>query len=371
MISMKCYYTLFTKEGIYKNIGNYILLFIILLFLISGICFYKCGYISLEDVIKEIIALKEEKSIKYNNIKETNDIKNEGEKKEKKSKMKKKKKKIKQRKTNKSNIINISDNKNHKSFSKLELINSNRFLNSKNELNINSQTDNAIRFNDFELNSLSYINSIKYDKRTFLSYYNSLIRTKQPIIFSFCPIKDYNSIIIKIDLFFLFFAILYFINALFFEEKTFHKIYMENGIYNFAYFIRFISYSFIISHILMLIIKYFSLSERNILEIKNEKIIEKANDKIYSVKKCLIIKYISFFISGTLFLLFLWYYLSSFGAVYQNTQIFVIKNTLISFGFSLVYPFIINLIPGILRIYSLKNNKRKCIFQLSKIIQFI
>ena len=54
------------------------------------------------------------------------------------------------------------------------------------------------------------------------------------------------------------------------------------------------------------------------------------------VRKCLIIKYICFYIFGTFFLLFLWYYLSSFGAVYKNTQIYLIKNTLISVGFSLI-----------------------------------
>ena len=33
----------------------------------------------------------------------------------------------------------------------------------------------------------------EYDKRTFESYYISLIKTKHPIIFHFCSINDYNS----------------------------------------------------------------------------------------------------------------------------------------------------------------------------------
>ena len=84
----------------------------------------------------------------------------------------------------------------------------------------------------------------------------------------------------------------------------------------------------------------------------------------------LIIKYICFYIFGTLFLLFLWYYLSSFGAVYRNTQIYLIKNTLISIGFSLVYPFVINLIPAMIRNYSLKHSNREIIYKIGKIIQF-
>jgi hypothetical protein len=46
--TMKCFYTLFTKEGIIKNIEHYILMFIIIIFIILGILFYKCGYPSIE-----------------------------------------------------------------------------------------------------------------------------------------------------------------------------------------------------------------------------------------------------------------------------------------------------------------------------------
>ena len=60
MITMKCYYTLCTKNGLLKNIGSYILLFTILLIIISGLLFYKCGYNLLEDEISNIIASKEE-----------------------------------------------------------------------------------------------------------------------------------------------------------------------------------------------------------------------------------------------------------------------------------------------------------------------
>ena len=177
--------------------------------------------------------------------------------------------------------------------------------------------------------------------------------------------------IIKFDLFFLSFSFYCFINALFFDEITIHKIYEEKGNYNFIYLAPHISYSFIISHTMYIIIKYLSLSERNICEIKNEQNFEKANDKIYNVKKCIKIKYISFFLLSLLFLIFFWYYLSSFGAVYQNSQIYLIKNILISFGFALTFPFIIILFACIIRIYSLNIRSRECMYKLSKFFQFI
>ena len=218
---------------------------------------------------------------------------------------------------------------------------------------------------------MTYKDALKNDKRKFFSYYIYLIMAKHPLIFSFCPIKDYNSKIIKIDILFLSFSIYYFFNALFFNEPVIHKIYEDEGIYNFIYLIPFILYSFIISYILIIIIKYFSLSERNIIEIKLEKNISKVNSKVDKIKKKLIIKNILFFIIGIFLLLFLWYYLSSFGAVYQNSQVYLIKNTLISFGFSLIYPFIINILVGIIRIYSLKKSNRQSIYKFSIIIQFL
>ena len=69
-------------------------------------------------------------------------------------------------------------------------------------------------------------------------------------------------------------------------------------------------------------------------------------------------------------MLFLWFYLSSFGAVYQNTQVLLFINTILSFSFSLLYPFIFNLVPSLFRINSLNNNKKECVYKISSIIQY-
>ena len=51
----------------------------------------------------------------------------------------------------------------------------------------------------------------------------------------------------------------------------------------------------------------------------------------------------------------------------------LIKDTLISITLSLLYPFGLNLIPGIFRIYALraKNKDKKCIYQTSQLIALI
>ena len=60
-----------------------------------------------------------------------------------------------------------------------------------------------------------------------------------------------------------------------------------------------------------------------------------------------------------------------FGAIYKNTQYHLLKDTLISFGLSLLYPFAIYILPGIFRIPSLSNRKikRECLYDFSKILQ--
>ncbi len=52
------------------------------------------------------------------------------------------------------------------------------------------------------MNSLSYEEALKFDKRTYCQYYFSLLKRKQLIIFTFCSINDYNSRSIKICLFY-------------------------------------------------------------------------------------------------------------------------------------------------------------------------
>ena len=162
-------------------------------------------------------------------------------------------------------------------------------------------------------------------------------------------------------------------NALFFNDDTIHQIHIDYGKFDFIYELPQIIYSTIISSFIYILIKYFSFTERNILSIKNEKHINNLYILMSQVKKCLIIKSMCFFFLSLSFLLIFWYYLSCFCAVYKNTQLYLIKDTLISFIFSLLYPFGLYLLPGFFRIPSLKNSKgnKENIYNFSKIIQML
>ena len=70
--------------------------------------------------------------------------------------------------------------------------------------------------------------------------------------------------------------------------------------------------------------------------------------------------------------LFYWYIIVIFCALYKNTQVSFIKDTLFSFLISILLPFVLYLIPSILRVLAIRNKKNqlKCIYKLSDIIPF-
>ena len=88
------------------------------------------------------------------------------------------------------------------------------------------------------------------------------------------------------------------------------------------------------------------------------------------IKKCLLFRFIIFYILYFILLLFFWYFITCFCAVYINTQIILFKDTLISFGLSMSYPFLLYLIPGIFRIPSLRSIKKdkECFYKIGYII---
>ena len=423
---LKCYRQLFSIKGIKKNIGAFIIIPIIIFHIICIVLFYKKNLSLIQDKIKDIIfgiknwklvkQVKREKKLKIK--KEKKRVKKEKEKKLKKSKNSKK---IKQKKelgnlkeiglgdnyVNKipgplfnliTNNFNQNDDKLNppkKGRKKNKIIVINNYLNivnnnNKNEINDKSIAPNnsnetsqkeivvqkikeIMEYNELELNLLTYELALKYDKRTFCNYYISIIKTKHNLINSFFYSNDYNSKIMKIDLFIINFVIYLTVNAFFFDDDTMHKIYVDKGSFNFIYQLPQILYSSIISAVLNSLLKLLALSEDYILNLKKNKDNKNIDQRNAELNKKLKIIFLFFFIISSIFLLFFWYYISMFCTIYKDTQIHLIKDTLISFGLSLLYPFGIYLLPGFFRIPALsdKRNKKEYLFNISKLLQMI
>ena len=225
--------------------------------------------------------------------------------------------------------------------------------------------------NEEELNTLEYQKALKIDKRTYFQYYKCLLKRKHLILFTFFPANDYNLITIKYALFIISFSLYFTINGFFFTDDSMIKIQNNNGKFNLLFQIPYILYSSIISGLIKTILNTLSLSERDFLRLKNvkENLIEEAE----KTKKHIQIKIVLFFILGSLFIMFFWYFISCFCAVYVNTQRILIEDTLSSFGLSLLYPFALKLVPGIFRIPALKDPKKdkECLYKLGNLVSLI
>ena len=217
-------------------------------------------------------------------------------------------------------------------------------------LNNNNQLKNVT---DYELNTFPFLISFKFDKRGFLEIYISLLKINHIIFSTFFNSSDYNNFIIKLCLFFLTFSLLFAINTFFLTEKIIQKIY-EIDEYNIKYNFPKIVYSTAISTVIIYIIRYFSLSEKNIVEIKYENS-DVLKEKINDVFHFLLNKFSIFFDVCLIILIIFWYYVSCFCAVYVNSQIYLLLDVLISLLLFIVYQFIIYIVPTIFRYFSLKN----------------
>ena len=259
----------------------------------------------------------------------------------------------------------IGNDKNKRNSSYLAILNNNNKNSNKKKKHVKKKS--KINLNYSELNSLLFQEALALDKRTYLQYYFSLLKTKHIILFIFYN-EDYNCRIIKISLFILNFAIHMAVNALFFSDATMHKIYIDHGSYNFVYQLPIMVYSSLISAILSILIKFLGLSESAILKLKKEK-----ENTIINFKKLinkLKIKFTIFFVSSFSILALFCYYISCFCGIYKNTQMHLIEDSLFSFSLSLVTPFAIYLLPGIFRKIGIKE-KNKYFYGFSKVLQIL
>ena len=292
---LKCIDLLIDKNNMFKNSANYLMATLTALSISCIFVFIFYDRIKIKNYINLISA--------ENNLNNNSNNKNLNKKIEnnKINKKKKRKKKINKNMINnpvkKFKAIELIQNKlkrGNKSKKNSNIINMNRDSIKSEKININLNQDSLFKeknntnnnfnsialeekksYNDKELNSLDYEEAFENDKRTFIQYYLSLLRTKHILIFTFFQFRDYNSQIIKIYIFFLTFTINFAVSAMFYSDSTMHKIYEDAGSFDFTYQLPQMFYSLIISTILKGLLNFLGLYESNILEIKNSKSLSK------------------------------------------------------------------------------------------------
>ena len=370
-----CYKNIFKIKRILKNYGCFIFVSFIAINIGLIFLFYFLDYKKLlNDINKiKIFVLNNKKKTKdknkknnilktKTNIKRKGKIKFETNSNEKSIKTlikleKKTKKNNNQYNTTKEKNIFSINNKNKKS-------NKHR---KKKILSHKIKNVHEINLNYSELNSLNYRKALVLDKRTYIQYYISLLKTNHNLLSIFYS-GDYNSRMMKISIFLFNLSSDITVNALFFNDSTMHKIYIEQGSYNIVYQLPQIIYSMLISTALNCLINLLGLSEDIILDFKKAK--KHINKKYMRLIKILKIKFGLFFLANFLLLLLFGYYITCFCGIYKNTQFHLLKDSILSLISSLITPLFIYLIPGIFRIAALKK-KKKLLYSFSKILQLL
>ena len=226
----------------------------------------------------------------------------------------------------------------------------------KNKINDTSIKDKNNIFDDLDFNCMPYEKAADLDKRTFLQNYWSKLKLKHLIIYTFISKNDYNLIYIKLTRFIFLICTSMALNVMFFFDSSMHKIYLDYGKYNFIQQIPQIIYSSLVSLIMEILIGLLSYTHVNIYYIRQ---LEELNmNKVKKIFKVIKIKIIIFYVVILIFLAFYWYLISSFCAVYNNTQIIYLKDFATSFSLGLLYPFIIQLFLAFLRMCSLKKKTK-------------
>ena len=240
---------------------------------------------------------------------------------------------------------------------------------SKPEVNpANIQKDFEVKEED--LNLADYEEAKKNDKRSFIKYYWSLLKMKQLFIFTFYTYTDHNLRIVKIALFMLFLSFYFAFTALFFNDKIMRAIYIYKGNTDAAIHVTNILLSSICCLIMNFIVRFISLSERDIQKITSEKNPDDRNALAEQTKRNLKIKLIVLFIISGLLIAVCWYYVAAFCAVFRNSQIHYFINVFAAFILCNLWPFVTSLIAPCFRIPSLKSENSKCMYKFSQIVSY-
>ncbi|MBO6243132.1 MAG: BspA family leucine-rich repeat surface protein [Clostridia bacterium] len=397
---LKCYKLVFVKSVFTKNKGAIIIFILFILYLMCLIAYICQGIKPLQNSMQNLIEdnarintrkstatilfppKKRKSSVKPRKPKDSAKILNkydidkkikfEQEPKKPNSKSpffsdKKKKEKPKQYNSTKEIVVNREKLKKRKSKYKTK----SKIDRKESEEDLSSETNIQPRkYDDFELNELPYEEAVQLDHRSCWRVYLSFLRREHRIIFTFFVCNDYNLIPVKLSRFIFLLATDMAMNVFFFSDATMHKIFLNYGKYNFVQQIAQILYSSILSQIIEVFLCFLSLTDSQMYEIKdltfNSKNIKQIKEAFAYMKRKLFFYWLFTFIC----FLGYWYIVAVFCAVYVNTQIIFIKDSLMSVLLSSIYPLILYMFPSCFRVCSLKCKNNNCLFKFSQIIPF-
>ena len=393
--AMLCYNLVFDGEIFGKNIGAIITLILFFIYICFFVYYIMEGITPLQNTVAEMMTAEDEKNeaekkaqdkeknpavISFKNPPKKSNSGNDDNKDKISSGIL-----IDDKKDNDIKIVTLKDNKNEKrnsnpsvtdkDLSKIHIKKDSIYTEEVN-LNVKKVTETVDDdekykdLDDFQLNNLEYKEACRYDKRSFLKTYWSVLKREHIIIFTFISRNDHNLFYVKIERFLILLCTQLFMNGLFFTDDSMHKA-TKSTDYSFAQQLPKIIFSLIGTHLIEVFLCYLSMTDTVMYEVKDltkrkhtEQVIA---EKINTMKK----KLIAYFIVTLILFAFYWYFVAAFCAVFQNTQKIFLLDFLIGTLIGYIDPFVIYLLKEILRYLSLTklaNRKGEIVYKISDLI---
>ena len=235
-----------------------------------------------------------------------------------------------------------------------------------------SETSQIYEYNSDELNELSLDKAIKFDKRSFCAYYGNILMFSHIILNVFFRHNDYNLFVVKLGLLFMTFPINLTFNTFFYTNKSIKLSYIRSmdDISAFWSNISKTIYSSILSSTLLIILKLICLTHNSVKGLRKIKDVGFAKKKSVGILRCIRIRVAIYFILSLSFLVIFGFYNLCFCAIFENTQVILVKSTFTSWLISLLYPFIICFFTGCVRILSFRCNS-KFLHIIKRLMQFL
>ena len=120
-----------------------------------------------------------------------------------------------------------------------------------------------------------------------------------------------------------------------------------------------------------LIVRFVSLSEKEIYEIYQENNPERRKTLAEKARRSSKIKTIILYVISGLLIGLCWYYVSAFCAVFKNSQGNYFINLLVAFIVCNIWPCVTSLIPALLRTKALKDGTSETLYNISRIISIL
>ena len=234
-----------------------------------------------------------------------------------------------------------------------------------------SKNQHLYEYDVHELNELP-LSKANEDKRSFCTYYGNILLFSHIVLNVFFIHNDYNLFVVKLGLLFMTFPINLTMNIFFFTNKNIKLTYVKSldDISTFWRNIDNTVYSSFLSTTLLILLKLICLTHNSVRSLRQITNMKEAKEKSVCILRCIKVRITIYYILSFIFLVIFGYYVLCFCAIFENTQIELVKSTFTSWLISLIYPFIICLITSMIRSAALKC-KSRFLWGIKRILQFL